>query len=91
MYTLINRSHDIRVVTELYPVCKHNPGSSCPGLGTFDANVTKIYVTMVICHCSCYLKKCVHVAVSITECSRGVWAEARFVRIYGDSIALIER
>ena len=91
IYALINHSHDIIVVTEFYPVCKHNPSSRCPWFGTFDANVSKIYVTVVICNCSCYLKKCVHIAVSVTECSRGVWAEARFVRIYGDSITLMER
>ena len=73
-----------------YPVCQHDPCRCSSRFGSFDTDVTEVYVTMVIGYSSGDLKKRVHSFVSVANSPSRVGTEARFVRIDGDGIAVVE-
>ena len=73
-----------------YPVCQHDSCSCCSRFGSLDANVTKGHVAMVIDNSSGDLKKSVRTFVSVAKRPSRVGTEARFVRIDGDGIAVVE-
>ena len=52
-----------------YPICHHDPYSSCPRFGSLDTKVTENRFSMVVEHFSGDWQKWVHPSVSITDCT----------------------
>ena len=90
MITTTTKTYVKVILNNSYPVRQQNWCGSCAWFRSLNSNITKSHITMVINHTSCDLEEGIHPLIFVTQCPSGVGTEARFVRVNGNGVALVQ-
>ena len=73
-----------------YLVGQQHPGSSCARFWTFDTDIAKVRVAVVVQHATWQVEEIVKILVTIAYSPSWVRAESRLVWVAGDGIAVLK-